>query len=336
MDLKKKILVELREAGCHVREEIGKHYDMELLKAEIEENVSFDVPSSEVRYLVNWVNEGGMPQNETVVAGESICDLIVLDPEGVKLFDETKKSSRKGQVFALKGNGYAQEGEVVAVVVRQSKEDIVSDRSTNSEGANEGNGGEAETEGVIYILENEWMPDVLKIGYTAGNPVERARSLSNEKGVPSHYEVVYSKEVADLQAEETRVHTELAEYRTSLGREFFKVDKQAAVDVIKERRNTGGSGYICVFENEEIEGLVLISSTTETPTSKARKLSSDTGVPTPYEVSFKQAVEKTHKSELEVRRKISKSKVDNKFFELSVDQAKEAIRECLSTEHGIE
>lgn len=309
---------------------------MEFVRAEIEEAVSPEASSGEIRYVVNWVNEGGIPQNERVVAGESLCDVIALDSEGVKLFEETKKSSSSGEIFALKGNGYVQQGEVVAIVVGEADKEEIDERSSLRE-ASDGDRSEQarEKEGVIYILENEWMPDVLKIGYTAGNPEERARSLSNEKGVPSHYEVVYSKEVADLQAEETRAHTALAEYRTSLGREFFKVDKQTAVNVIKEGGSTERTGYICVFENEEIQGLVLIDSTTKTPTSKARKLSSGTGVPAPYEVAFKQAVEKTHKSELKVRRELSKHKVDNKFFGVSVKQAKEAIRDCLGIEHEI-
>lgn len=316
--------------------EIDEHQNTEFVRAEIDEKVSSEASSSEIRYVVNWVNEGGVPQNERVVAGEKLCDVIAVDSAGVKLFEEKKKSPISGEVFALSRSGYVEEGKVIAIIVGEEDKEETSDQSSPRETSDGQESEEArEKEGVIYILKNEWMPDVLKIGYTAGNPEERARSLSNGKGVPSHYEVVYSKEVADLQAEEMRVHTELAEYRTSLGREFFKVDRQTAVNVIKRDRSTKGRGYICVFENEEIHGLVLIDSTTDTPTTKARSLSSHTGVPTPYKVVFKKEVDKTHKSELEVRRRLKKYKVDNKFFEVSVEQAKEAIRECLDTEHGI-
>lgn len=193
---------------------------------------------------------------------------------------------------------------------------------------------EVDSEGIVYVLENEYMNNVLKIGYTSGSPEERARSLSEAEGVPSDYEVVYFKEVADPEAEEMRVHTELSEYRASLGREFFKVDRQTAVNVIEGDGSTEKTGYICVFENEEIHGLVLIDSTTNTPTSKAMELSSGTGVPAPYEVAFKQAVEMTYKSELMVRKELREYKVDNKFFEVTVEQAKKAVKKCLGANHG--
>ena len=44
----------------------------------------------------------------------------------------------------------------------------------------------------VYILESEAMPEMVKIGYTKGDPIDRANTLSKSTGIPIPFNVVYS------------------------------------------------------------------------------------------------------------------------------------------------
>lgn len=74
--------------------------------------------------------------------------------------------------------------------------------------------------GFVYILVNDYMPDVYKVGCTERSPHERAAELSNHTGVPAPFKVLCYIEVQDFQAVEKKVHGWLQAYRLA-GREFF-------------------------------------------------------------------------------------------------------------------
>lgn len=75
--------------------------------------------------------------------------------------------------------------------------------------------------GFVYVLANEHMPNVFKIGCTERSPHARAAELSNHTGVPSAFRVVCYIEVPDFQAVEKRIHAFGAQYRINPNREFF-------------------------------------------------------------------------------------------------------------------
>lgn len=75
--------------------------------------------------------------------------------------------------------------------------------------------------GFVYVLRNEYMPDVYKIGCTERSPHARAEELSKATGVPDAFKVVCFVEVNDFQAVESSIHRSCKDYRINPAREFF-------------------------------------------------------------------------------------------------------------------
>ena len=87
-------------------------------------------------------------------------------------------------------------------------------------------------EGIVYVLTNDLMPGLVKIGFTAGNPDKRAAYLSEQYSLPSPFLVAGYVHTTDPYIVEQRIHTELADRRVS--GEFFKIDAKDALDVIRK------------------------------------------------------------------------------------------------------
>ena len=90
----------------------------------------------------------------------------------------------------------------------------------------------------IYVLENDTMPGVLKIGYTGKKPEERATQLSKSTGVPTPFRVAFATKCHDGEGMEYEVHQELKEYRVNNDREFFSCtlqEAQIAIEKIGQR-----------------------------------------------------------------------------------------------------
>lgn len=77
------------------------------------------------------------------------------------------------------------------------------------------------TYGFVYVLTNDWMPDLIKVGCTERSPAARADELSRPTGVPSSFTVEFYAEFEDHQRIERDLHRWLAPYRINDGREFF-------------------------------------------------------------------------------------------------------------------
>ncbi len=84
--------------------------------------------------------------------------------------------------------------------------------------------------GWIYVLANESMPDVYKIGMTTLTPEKRAKEISGSTGVPTPFIVVSRFRTINPWEHEKRIHQLLSRYRVNQGREFFK----ATLDVIDD------------------------------------------------------------------------------------------------------
>lgn len=86
--------------------------------------------------------------------------------------------------------------------------------------------------GCVYILSNSSLRDgLLKVGKTTGPAENRARSL-RATGVPTHFTVEHSVQVADCGLVETLVHRRLAQYRHAPDREFFEAPLALAISVL--------------------------------------------------------------------------------------------------------
>lgn len=87
--------------------------------------------------------------------------------------------------------------------------------------------------GWVYVLTNEAMPGLVKIGLTTRTPKERAAELSSSSGVPLPFTVAWARAVSDCATVETAVHRMLDDKRINGKRESFRVDVATARQVIE-------------------------------------------------------------------------------------------------------
>ncbi len=85
----------------------------------------------------------------------------------------------------------------------------------------------------VYVLTNQAMPGLIKVGITGAEDVEtRVKSL-DQSGVPLPFECYYAAEVDDAQAVEKAIHVAFDELRVRKGREFFELDPNKAKVIIE-------------------------------------------------------------------------------------------------------
>jgi len=74
----------------------------------------------------------------------------------------------------------------------------------------------------VYILTNEAMPGLVKIGRTNVDLAGRIKALF-QTGVPLPFELFYACEVTDSGFVEQRLHDAFGDHRVSRNREFFRI-----------------------------------------------------------------------------------------------------------------
>ena len=105
--------------------------------------------------------------------------------------------------------------------------------------------------GFVYILTNESMPGLIKIGLTDQNDVEsRIRGLDTT-GVALPFQCYYAAKVEDNRRVERALHTAFSDFRLRPNREFFRLDPYK-VKVILE-----------VLELEDVTPRIEIVASTE-------------------------------------------------------------------------
>ena len=85
--------------------------------------------------------------------------------------------------------------------------------------------------GWVYIIENDAMPGLVKVGYSTKDPALRAKELDNT-GVPHPYRVVYDALVRDPRQVEQQVHAALVDYKDR--KEWFKCTAFMAHKIIRK------------------------------------------------------------------------------------------------------
>lgn len=88
--------------------------------------------------------------------------------------------------------------------------------------------------GYVYIMTNQGMPNLLKIGFTSRSPEERKRELSRATGVPVEFNIKYEVFSPNVNQLESRVHEELKKYRPNQKKEFFEIDLSHAIEIISK------------------------------------------------------------------------------------------------------
>jgi len=90
--------------------------------------------------------------------------------------------------------------------------------------------------GFLYALTNPAMPGHIKIGMTTRRPEDRMAELSSATGVPTRFELAYSRAFENAKLAETLIHQRLDErgLRVSQAREFFQLTVDMAIAAIDE------------------------------------------------------------------------------------------------------
>jgi hypothetical protein len=87
--------------------------------------------------------------------------------------------------------------------------------------------------GIVYVLTNEAMPNMVKIGRTSGDGVERrVAELSRATGVPLPFRVAVARAVHDAQVVERALHVAFGPDRINPSREFFSIAPERAIVII--------------------------------------------------------------------------------------------------------
>ena len=91
--------------------------------------------------------------------------------------------------------------------------------------------------GYIYILENDSLKDMVKIGSTTRDVETRAKELSSSSGVPTPYKIAYKEYVNESADLEKVLHHIFSEYRVSKNREFFRIQAKEVISAIQKLKN---------------------------------------------------------------------------------------------------
>ena len=86
----------------------------------------------------------------------------------------------------------------------------------------------------VYVLSNPSMPNMLKIGYTNGDPEGRVKEINRATGIPTDFVVEYALPCVNGYEVEQLVHNELETYRVSSKKEFFNINLEEAKQIINQ------------------------------------------------------------------------------------------------------
>jgi hypothetical protein len=88
--------------------------------------------------------------------------------------------------------------------------------------------------GYVYILINESLKGLIKIGKTSISSNERARKLSSNTGIPTPFKVAYEVFSNDCDNLEKTIHNELNDFRVNANREFFHYPLDKAIKLVQK------------------------------------------------------------------------------------------------------
>ncbi len=90
-----------------------------------------------------------------------------------------------------------------------------------------------DTNEIVYVLANSAMPDIVKIGKTTQADVKTRMNQLYTTGVPVPFECVFAIEVTDCSKVESALHIVFGPNRINPNREFFKIDSEQAIAILK-------------------------------------------------------------------------------------------------------
>jgi hypothetical protein len=88
--------------------------------------------------------------------------------------------------------------------------------------------------GFVYVLKNESMPGIYKIGFTTKHPKERMESLSQATACPTPFDLLAYFGCERPHEVEREIHQRLKNSRVNHAREFFRADPSDILELVRE------------------------------------------------------------------------------------------------------
>ena len=88
-------------------------------------------------------------------------------------------------------------------------------------------------QGIVYILINPAIPNMIKIGMTTAEDVKSRMAQLYTTGLPLPFECVYAAKVSNHDKVEKALHTAFGPDRVNPKREFFEIEASQAIAIIK-------------------------------------------------------------------------------------------------------
>lgn len=86
---------------------------------------------------------------------------------------------------------------------------------------------------IVYALVNPAMPGLVKIGKTTQADISMRMGQLYSTGVPVPFRCVYAVQVEDCTNVEKQIHIAFGPYKINPNREFFEIEPEQAVSVLK-------------------------------------------------------------------------------------------------------
>ena len=113
---------------------------------------------------------------------------------------------------------------------------------------------------IVYVLTNEAMPGLVKIGITTDEIATRISSLSSATGVPLPFECYFAAEVANAAKLEKILHQLFSENRINPKREFFRVEPERVILAISIGEFTEVTPGVSTGDKEEQDALEKVKA----------------------------------------------------------------------------
>jgi len=88
--------------------------------------------------------------------------------------------------------------------------------------------------GYIYILENEAMPELWKIGCSERENIYKRMKELYTTGVPFHFELIYVGEVENYEEVEDKIKEEFKRHKPNRNREFYTIEPKHVIPWLKD------------------------------------------------------------------------------------------------------
>lgn len=86
---------------------------------------------------------------------------------------------------------------------------------------------------IVYVLTNPSMPGLVKIGFTADEDANRRIGQLYTSGVPVPFNLEFACRVPNAHEVERALHLAFGPHRINPGREFFRIEPEQAIVILK-------------------------------------------------------------------------------------------------------